>query len=100
MSTALGTDIVANIGDKLFSDLPCNLIALFVTILLILYGPITHSSTGSKPDSFVHSRSRGLFLELDLICHSRVTCLVLVSPISDVVLIPDALDPFPSSVIG
>ena len=54
-SLALGADIV----DKLFSDLPCNVIALFVTTLLIQCGPITHSSTGSKPDSLVPFCSRG-----------------------------------------
>ena len=43
-SLSLGTDVVAAIANKMFSDLPCNLIALFVTTLLIQCGPITHRS--------------------------------------------------------
>ena len=81
MSTAPGNDVVADIANKLFSALSCNLLALFVTTILIQHGPITHRSTGSKPDSFVHSRSQGLFLVLDLVCHSRVTYLMIFSPI-------------------
>ena len=44
-------------------------------------GPITHSSTGSKPDSPVHPRFPKLFLALDFLCNSRATCQVIYSGI-------------------
>src|SRR3954467_14607091 len=44
-------------------------------------GPITHSSTGSKPDSPVHPRFPELFLALDFLCNSRATCQVIYSGI-------------------
>ena len=44
-------------------------------------GPITHGSTGSKPDSPVHHLFPRLFLALDFVCNSRTTCLVLYSGI-------------------
>ena len=44
-------------------------------------GPITHSSTGSKPDSPVHPRFPKLFPTLDFVCNSRVTFLMLYSGI-------------------
>ena len=40
-------------------------------------GSITHSSTGSKPDSPVHPRFPMLFLTLDFLCNSRATCQVI-----------------------
>src|SRR4051812_10225377 len=42
-------------------------------------GPITHSSTGSKPDSPVHPLFPRLFLARGLVCNSRVTVLVIYS---------------------
>ena len=36
-------------------------------------GPITHSSTGSKPDSPIHPLFLRLFLALGLVCGSRAT---------------------------
>ena len=44
-------------------------------------GPITHSSTGSKPDSPVHPGFPKLFLALDILCNSRATCQVIYSGI-------------------
>src|SRR3954471_23269245 len=44
-------------------------------------GPITHSSTESKPDSPVHPRFPKLFLALDFLCNSRATCLMIYSGI-------------------
>src|SRR4051812_33810317 len=44
-------------------------------------GPITHSSTGSKPYSPVHPRFPKLFLALDFLCNSRATCLLICSGI-------------------
>src|ERR1041385_6506159 len=46
--------------------------------------------------TFLFSR---LFLFFDLVCNSRVLYLVIFSSISDSMLMPDALDPFSSSVI-
>ena len=44
------------------------------SLLCIPYGgPITHSSTGSKPDSPVHPLFPRLFLASGLICNSRAT---------------------------
>ena len=43
--------------------------------------PITHSSTGSKPDSPVHHLFPRLFLALDFVCNSRTTCLVIYAGI-------------------
>ena len=42
-------------------------------------GPITHSSTGSKPDSPVQPLFPKLFLARGLICNSRATVLVIYS---------------------
>ena len=44
-------------------------------------GPITHSSTGSKPDSPVHLCLPKLFLTLGFVCNSRATFLVIYSGI-------------------
>src|ERR1041385_5847855 len=77
LSTVLVTDIVAEITDEMFSDKPCIAIAWDVSTLLIQCSPITHSSTGSKPDS----------------CH--LPCDIR----PDIMLMPDALDPSSSSVI-
>src|SRR5215216_2643329 len=44
-------------------------------------GPITHSSTGSKPDSPVHPYYSKLFPTLGFICKSRATFLVIYSGI-------------------
>ena len=56
-------------------------------------GPITHSSTGSKPDSPVHPCLPKLFLTLGFVCNSRATFLWSVL-VSDAILIPVALKPF------
>ena len=40
-------------------------------------GPITHSSTGSKPDCPVHPLFPKLFLARGLVCNSRATVLVI-----------------------
>ena len=40
-----------------------------------------------------------LFLVFDLVCNSRVAYLVIFSPVSNSVLMPEALDPLLSSVI-
>ena len=42
-------------------------------------GPITHSSTGSKPDTPVHPLFPKLFLACGLVCNSRATVLVIYS---------------------
>ena len=42
-------------------------------------GPITHSFTGSKPDSPVHPLFPKLFLARGLVCNSRATVLVIYS---------------------
>ena len=44
-------------------------------------GPITHSSTGSKPDSHVHPLFPRLFLALGFVCKSRATFLAIYSSI-------------------
>ena len=44
-------------------------------------GPITHSSTGSKPDSPVHPQFPKLFLALDFLCNLRAPCQVIYSGI-------------------
>ena len=57
-SLALGTDIVADITDMLLSDMPCYRDRTRCQPPLSTFnphgGPITHSSTGSKPDTLVH----------------------------------------------
>ena len=44
-------------------------------------GPITHSSTGSKPDCPVHPLFPKLFLAHGLVCNPRATVLVVYSGI-------------------
>ena len=44
-------------------------------------GPITHSSTGSKPNSRVHTLFPRLFLTLGFVCNARATFLVIYSGI-------------------
>ena len=44
-------------------------------------GPITHSSTRSKPDSPIHHWFARLFLARGLVCNSRATFLVTYSSI-------------------
>ena len=44
-------------------------------------GPITHSSTGSKPDSPVHPLFPNLFIARGLVCNSRTTVLLIYSGI-------------------
>ena len=75
-SLALGIDVVADISDRLPFDTPyyhdrakCRPPSYFQPH----GGPITHSSTGSKPDSPVHPRFPKLFLALDFLCNSRAT---------------------------
>ena len=56
-SLALGTDVVADITDRLPLTCLAYIIVQDVTALPTFNphgGPITHSSTGSKPDSPVH----------------------------------------------
>ena len=42
-------------------------------------GPITHSSTGSKPDSPIHPLLSKLFLTLDLVCNSQATVRKIIN---------------------
>ena len=42
-------------------------------------GPITHSSTGSKPNSPVHPRFPKLFLVRDLVCNPRATLREIIN---------------------
>ena len=44
-------------------------------------GPITHSSTGSKPDSPVHPLFPNLFIARGLICNSRTIVLLIYTGI-------------------
>ena len=53
-SPALGIDVVADITDRLPSDMPClhdHVRRHRLPTFNAHGGPITHSSTGSKPDS-------------------------------------------------
>ena len=75
-SLALGTDVVADITDRLPSDMPCYRDRARCQPPLYFKphgGPITHSSTGSKPDSLVHPLFPRLFLTLGFVCNSRAT---------------------------
>ena len=81
-SLALGTNVVADITDRLPSNTPyyrdrarCRPPSYFQPH----GGPITHSSTGSKPDSPVQPLFPKLFLARGLICNSRATVLVIYS---------------------
>ena len=84
-SLALGTNVVADITDLVLSDMSC-------------YhdrerrhcsyykkkphgGPITHSSTGSKPDSPVHPLFPNLFIACGLVCNSQTTVLLIYTGI-------------------
>ena len=81
MFLALGTNIVANIIDRLSSDLPCYHDRAYVSALPTFNphgGPITHSSTGSKPDPPVPPFSKSI-LTLGFVCNSRATFLVIYS---------------------
>ena len=76
LSLALGTDVVADITDRLPSDMPClhdHARRLRLPTFNPHSGPITHSSTGSKPDSPVHPLFPKLFLTCGLVCNSRAT---------------------------
>ena len=68
-SLALGTDIVADITDMLLSDRPCYRDRTRCQPPLSTFnphgGPITHSSTGSKPDSPVHPCSQSYSSHVD-----------------------------------
>ena len=75
-SLALGIDDVADITDNLSYDMPCFMIVQDVTALPAFNphgGPITHRSTGSKPDSPVQPLFPKLFLASGLVCNSRAT---------------------------
>ena len=81
-SLALGTNVVANITDRLSSDLPCYHNRANVSTLSAFNphgGPITHSSTGSKPDSPVHPRFPELCLTRGLIYNSRATSREIIN---------------------
>ena len=76
LSLTLGTDVVADIAEKLSTDMPpcrgcarCHHPSYFHPH----GGPITHRSTGSKPDSPVHPLFPKLFLARGLVCNSRAT---------------------------
>ena len=78
----LGTDVVANITERLSSDIPACMITQDVSALPTFNshgGPITHSSTGSKPDPPVHPLFPKLFLTRGLVCNPRATVLVIYS---------------------
>ena len=79
-SLALGIDVVADISDRLPFDTPyyhdrakCRPPSYFQPH----GGPITHSFTGSKPDSPIHPSSQG--------CSSRVASYVIHGPPSQVI---------------
>ena len=103
-SLALGTDVVADITDRLSSGMPClhdHANRHRLPTFNPHGGPITHSSTGSKLDSHVHlpcSRSYS----------SRVTSYVIREPpserssilVSDAMLIPCCSEPHSHSRLG
>src|SRR4051812_31382059 len=75
-SLALGTNNAANTNDRLFSDMPCLHDRARRHPSSYFYphgGPITHSSTGLKPDSPVHPRFPKLLLARGLVYNSRAT---------------------------
>src|SRR3954468_22450561 len=79
-SLALGIDVVANITDGLSSDMPRlhdRVRRHHLPTFNPHGGPITHSSTGSKPYSPVHPMFPRLFLACGLVCNSRATFLVI-----------------------
>ena len=83
-SLALGIDVVADITDRLPSDMPCYRDRARCQPPFYFNphgGPITHSSTGSKLDSRVHPQFPRLFLTLGFVCNSRATFLVIYSGI-------------------
>ena len=83
-SLALGTDIVANITDSLPSDMSCyhdRARCPRPSYFNPHGGPITHSSTGSKPDSPVHPLFPNLFIARGLVCNSRTTVLLIYTGI-------------------
>ena len=68
--------VVADIIDSLSSDMPClhdHARRHPLPTFNPHGGPITHSSTGSKPDSLVHPLFPRLFLTLGFVCNSRAT---------------------------
>ena len=83
-SLALGTDVVADITDRLPSDMPCyhDRARYHRSYFNPHGGPITHSSTGSKPNSLVHLCFPKLFLALDFVCKPRATFLAIYSGIT------------------
>ena len=75
-SLALGTDVVADITDMLLSDMPCyhdHARCQRPSYFNPHGGPITHSSTGSKPDSPVNPLLPRLFLVHGLVSNLRAT---------------------------
>ena len=96
LSLSLGTDVVANITDRLFSDIPCyhdRARCRRPSYLNPHGGPITHNSTGSKPDSHVHPCLPKLSLTLGFVCNSRATLLWSVL-LPDAILTLATLNPF------
>ena len=82
-SLALGTNVVADITDLVLPDMPCyhDRERCHCSYEKKHGGPITHSSTGSKPDCPVHPLFPKLFLARGLVCNPRATVLVVNSGI-------------------
>ena len=81
-SLALGTNIVANITDSLPSDMSCyhdRARCPRPPYFNPHGGPITHSSTGSKPDSPVNPLLPRLFLAHGLVSNLRATFREIIS---------------------
>ena len=96
-SLALGAGVVADINDWLFSDMPYLHDRATHHCLPAFSphgGPITDSSTGSKPDSPIHPLFLRLFLALGLVCDSRATFREIINSVSDTIFIPIASNPF------
>ena len=83
-SLALGIDVVADISDRLPFDTPCyhdRAKCRPPSYFQPHGGPITHSSTGSKPDSPVHPLFPNLFIARGLVCNSLNTVLLIYTGI-------------------
>ena len=63
-------------------------------------GPITHSSTGSKPDSLVHPLFPRLFLVRGLVCNSRATFREIINSGIRHNTYSRYFEPLPRPVIG
>ena len=62
-------------------------------------GPITHSSTGSKPDSPVYPVFPNLFIARGLVCNSRTTVLLIYTGIRHNTY-SDCFEPLSHFVLG